>query len=95
MKDTDCFPALVWLFICLAAKLLGLEVDHELTFIPHVEKLCKKLSHRIAGSIHILIPLHLIHCVMAPDYDLLTLTQTVQVYEHALYNIPLCLVENK
>ena len=29
------------------AKLLGLEIDHELTFIPHVEKLSKKLSQRI------------------------------------------------
>ena len=29
------------------AKFLGLEIDHELTFIPHVEKLCKKLSQRI------------------------------------------------
>jgi len=28
------------------AKLLGLEIDHELTFILHVEKLCKKLSQR-------------------------------------------------
>ena len=30
------------------AKLLGLEIDHELTFIPHVEKLSKKLSQRWA-----------------------------------------------
>ena len=29
------------------AKLLGLEIAHKLTFIPHVEKLCKKLSQRI------------------------------------------------
>ena len=29
------------------AKLLGLEIDHKLTFIPHVEKLSKKLSQRI------------------------------------------------
>ena len=29
------------------AKLLGLEIDHELTFIPHVEKLSKKLSQRM------------------------------------------------
>ena len=29
------------------AKLLGLEIDNELTFIPHVEKLSKKLSQRI------------------------------------------------
>ena len=26
---------------------MGLEIDHELTFIPHVEKLSKKLSQRI------------------------------------------------
>ena len=26
------------------AKLLGLEIDQELTFIPHIDKLCKKLS---------------------------------------------------
>ena len=29
------------------AKLLGLEIDQELTFIPHIDTLCKKLSHRI------------------------------------------------
>ena len=29
------------------AKLLGLEIDQELTFIPHINKLCKKLSQRI------------------------------------------------
>lgn len=29
------------------AKLLGLEIDQELTFIPHIDKLCKKLSQRI------------------------------------------------
>ncbi|KAL9958501.1 hypothetical protein ACROYT_G035527 [Oculina patagonica] len=29
------------------AKLLGLEIDHELTFIPHVDKICIKLSQRI------------------------------------------------
>ena len=29
------------------AKLLGLEIDQELTFIPHIYKLCKKLSQRI------------------------------------------------
>ena len=29
------------------AKLLGLEIDKELTFHSHVDKLCKKLSHRI------------------------------------------------
>ena len=29
------------------AKLLEQEIDHELTFIPHVEKLSKKLSQRI------------------------------------------------
>ena len=29
------------------AKLLGLEIFHELTFIPHMEKLCKKLSQWI------------------------------------------------
>ena len=28
-------------------KLLGLRIEHELTFIPHVEKLSKKLSQRI------------------------------------------------
>ena len=27
-----------------SAKLLGLEIDSELSFTPHVEKLCKKLS---------------------------------------------------
>lgn len=29
------------------AKLLGLEIDQELTFIPPTDKLCKKLSQRI------------------------------------------------
>ena len=29
------------------AKLLGLEIDKELTFHSHVDKLCKKLSQRI------------------------------------------------
>lgn len=29
------------------AKLLGLEIDRELTFQSHVDKLCKKLSQRI------------------------------------------------
>ena len=29
------------------AKLLGLEIDQELTFIPHIDKLCKKLSQKI------------------------------------------------
>ena len=29
------------------AKLLGLEIDQELTFIPHIDKLCKKLSQGI------------------------------------------------
>ena len=29
------------------AKLLGLEIDQELTFIPHIDNLCKKLSQRI------------------------------------------------
>ena len=29
------------------AKLLELEIDQELTFIPHIDKLCKKLSQRI------------------------------------------------
>ena len=29
------------------AKLLGLEIDHELTFNPHVDKICIKLSQRI------------------------------------------------
>ena len=31
----------------LSAKLLGLEIDHELTFSRHVDNLCKKLSQRI------------------------------------------------
>ena len=30
-----------------SAKLLGLEIDSELSFTSHVEKLCKKLSQRI------------------------------------------------
>ena len=30
-----------------SAKLLGLEIDSELLFTSHVEKLCKKLSQRI------------------------------------------------
>ena len=30
-----------------SAKLLGLEIDSELSFTSHVEKLCKKLSLRI------------------------------------------------
>ena len=30
-----------------SAKLLGLEIDAELSFTSHVEKLCKKLSERI------------------------------------------------
>ena len=29
------------------AKLLGLEIDDELTFIPHVDKICIRLSQRI------------------------------------------------
>ena len=29
------------------AKLLGLEIDKELTFHSHVDKVCKKLSQRI------------------------------------------------
>ena len=29
------------------AKLLGLEIDRELTFQSHVDKLCRKLSQRI------------------------------------------------
>ena len=29
------------------AKLLGLEIDQELTFIPHIDKLCKKLSQKL------------------------------------------------
>ena len=29
------------------AKLLGLEIDQELTFIPRIDKLCKKLSQKI------------------------------------------------
>jgi len=29
------------------AKLLGLEIDNELTFIPHVDKICIRLSQRI------------------------------------------------
>lgn len=31
-----------------SVKLLGLEIDSELSFHPHVDKLCKKLSQRIA-----------------------------------------------
>ena len=34
-------------FFSLFAKLLGLEIDSELSFTYHVEKLCKKLSQRI------------------------------------------------
>ena len=34
-------------FFSLCAKLLGLEIDSELSFTYHVEKLCKKLSQRI------------------------------------------------
>ena len=34
----------MWLFFSLCAKLLGLEIDSELSFTYHVEKLCKKLS---------------------------------------------------
>ena len=30
-----------------SAKLLGLEIDKELSFLPHVENVCKKLSQRI------------------------------------------------
>ena len=29
------------------AKLLGLEIDQELKFAPHIDKLCRKLSQRI------------------------------------------------
>lgn len=32
---------------CSMCKALDLEIDHELTFIPHVEKLSKKLAQRI------------------------------------------------
>ena len=32
------------------AKLLRLEIDQELTFIPHIDKLCKKLLQRIGIS---------------------------------------------
>ena len=34
-------------FFSLCAKLLGFEIDSELSFTYHVEKLCKKLSQRI------------------------------------------------
>ena len=30
-----------------SAKLLGLEIDSELSFVPHIDKLCKKLAQRI------------------------------------------------
>ena len=35
--------------LVISAKLLGLEIDSELLFISHVEKLCKKLSQRIGA----------------------------------------------
>ncbi|PFX16295.1 putative RNA-directed DNA polymerase from transposon BS [Stylophora pistillata] len=42
------------------AKLLGLEIDQELTFIPHIDKLCKKLSQRrgILKKIKYCLPLN-------------------------------------
>ena len=40
MKGTE-------LELVTSAKLLGLEIDSELSFTSHVEKICKKLSQRI------------------------------------------------
>ena len=41
-----------------SAKLPGLEIDSELSFTSHVEKLCKKLSQRIGIKKDMIFPAH-------------------------------------